>query len=103
MLADSVEAASRSLQKPTIKRLDALINSIFRARVDDGQLDESALTFGDLTKIRETFLALLGGIYHSRVRYPDQEPEDDEPGGDGVADETVPTGGPSSRERSTLG
>ncbi len=73
MLADSVEAASRSLDKPTPKRLEGLVDAIFKARIEDGQLDGCALTFADLNQIKETFLSILNGIYHLRVKYPDQE------------------------------
>lgn len=77
MLADSVEAASRSLQKPTPKRLETLIDAIFKARTEDGQLADSSLTFADLTRIKDTFLSILSGVYHFRVKYPDQESEGD--------------------------
>ncbi len=79
MLADSVEAASRSLQKPNPRRLRSLVEGIFASRVADGQLDDTDLTFSDLAKIRETFHTLLCGIYHFRVKYPGQESEDDAP------------------------
>ncbi|HEX7072128.1 MAG TPA: HDIG domain-containing protein [Rhodothermales bacterium] len=72
MLADSVEAASRSLSDPTHKRLETLVDMIFKARTEDGQLDNTDLTFLDLHRIRETFLAMLLGIYHVRVKYPGQ-------------------------------
>jgi hypothetical protein len=75
MLADSVEAASRSLDRPTPRRLEALVDAIVKARIADGQLDRSALTFQDVDRIKETFLAMLAGIYHFRVRYPGQEDE----------------------------
>ena len=75
MLADSVEAASRSINEPTHKRLEGLIDSIFRARQNDGQLDDADLTFRDLDRIKDTFLAMLMGIYHGRVKYPGQEEE----------------------------
>ena len=75
MLADSVEAASRSLDKPTPRRLQGLIDAIFAARTTDGQLGNSPLTFADLSRIKETFLSILCGIYHFRVKYPDQEGE----------------------------
>ncbi|OZC02277.1 HD family phosphohydrolase [Rubricoccus marinus] len=77
MLADSVEAASRSLQKPNPRRLRSLVEAIFASRVADGQLDDTDLTFSDLAKIRETFHTLLCGIYHFRVKYPGQESEDE--------------------------
>ena len=75
MLADSVEAASRSLDRPTPRRLKALVDAIVQARIADGQLDRSALTFQDIDRIKTTFLAMLTGIYHFRVRYPGQDEE----------------------------
>lgn len=80
MLADSVEAASRSLDEPSHKRLKSLIELIFQERIDDGQLDETDLTFQDLRLIKDTFLKMLIGIYHVRVKYPGQEEEVDEAG-----------------------
>jgi len=71
MLADGVEAASRSLSDPTHKRLEALIDMIIKARIEDGQLDDTHLTFRDLKQIKETFLSLLLGVYHIRVKYPE--------------------------------
>lgn len=73
ILSDSVEAASRSLSDPTHKRLETLIDMIFKARIDDGQLDYTELTFRDLNLIKETFLSMLIGIYHVRVKYPGQK------------------------------
>ncbi len=80
MLADSVEAASRSLDEPSHRRLKALIDLIFQERIEDGQLDDTDLTFRDLRLIKDTFLTMLLGIYHVRVKYPDQEEETEEPG-----------------------
>jgi hypothetical protein len=73
-----VEAASRTVHEPTHKRLEGLIEAIFRARVNDGQLDKTDLTFSDLSRIKETFLAMLLGIHHGRVRYPGQQKVEDE-------------------------
>jgi hypothetical protein len=75
MLADSVEAASRSLDDPTHNRLKSLIDLIFKERIEDGQLDDTDLTFRDLRQIKDTFLQMLLGIYHVRVKYPDQDEE----------------------------
>ncbi len=72
MLADSVEAASRSISEPTHKRLESMIDGIFKSRVNDGQLDDTELTFKDLYQIKETFLEILLGIHHGRVKYPGQ-------------------------------
>jgi putative nucleotidyltransferase with HDIG domain len=77
MLADSVEAACRSLDDPTHNRIKSLIDIIFRQHIDDGQLDNTDLTFRDLSTIRETFLSMLMGVYHVRVKYPDQDDEQD--------------------------
>ncbi|WP_022834934.1 HD family phosphohydrolase [Salisaeta longa] len=83
MLADGVEAASRSLDDPSRKRLQSLIDLIFKDRIEDGQLDDTDLTFRDLQAIKETFLKMLTGIHHVRVKYPDQ---DDEEAPEGTAD-----------------
>ena len=80
MLADSVEAASRSLDDPSPRRLEDLIDLLFQERIDDGQLNNTDLTFRDLRLIKDTFLKMLLGIYHVRVKYPDQEAESAAPG-----------------------
>ena len=69
-LADSVESASRSLQKPTPKKIDELIDNIFRDRLNDGQLDNAALTLADLAKIKRSFAATLRSMMHTRIEYP---------------------------------
>jgi hypothetical protein len=87
MLADSVEAASRSLSNPTHQRLEALIDAIFKSRVEDGQLENTDLTFRELNEIKETFLSLLLGMYHVRVKYPGQERIEQEAETNEVAEE----------------
>ncbi len=71
MLADSVEAASRTLEKPTLGRIEDLVTKIVDAQLADGQLDECDLTQRDLRGIREAFVRLLSGMLHSRIDYPD--------------------------------
>jgi cyclic-di-AMP phosphodiesterase PgpH len=78
MLADSIEAAVRSIERPTPHKIDMLIRKIFKDKMDDGQLDNSHLTLRDLTKIRDTFLYVLGGRFHNRVEYPEKEITDEE-------------------------
>jgi len=73
MLADSVEAASRSLTKPNPERIAGLVRKIIKDRLADGQLDESALTFKDLDRIAESFIRILQGIFHTRIEYPEAE------------------------------
>ena len=75
MLADCVEAAARAQENPNHKRLESLINAMVADRMQDGQLNDSGLTFADLNKIKETFLTVLMGIYHIRVKYPGDEVE----------------------------
>jgi hypothetical protein len=70
MLADSVEAASRTLKDVAPARLEQLIDDIVRMKMDDHQLDECTLTLRDLTRIKEAFLQVLVGIHHRRPAYP---------------------------------
>ena len=71
MLADSVEAAIRSLQKPTPGRLEGLTRKIIKDKLHDGQLEECDLTFKDLNKLAAACVRVLGGIFHSRIEYPE--------------------------------
>ena len=71
MLADSVEAASRTLDKPTLGRIEDLVNKIIDAQLADGQLDECDLTQRDLRGIQGAFTRLLAGMLHSRIDYPE--------------------------------
>jgi hypothetical protein len=70
MLADSVEAAWKSMRHPTFKKLQGLIHEIFRQKMEDGQLDRSQLTFGDLQRIGEVFETGLQGMMGPRIEYP---------------------------------
>lgn len=71
MLADSVEAASRTLDKPTVGRITDLVDKIINGQLSDGQLDECDLTLRDLRGIRAAFVRLLSGMLHTRIEYPD--------------------------------
>jgi putative nucleotidyltransferase with HDIG domain len=73
MLADSVEAASRSLSEPTTSRLRGLVNKIIDGKIADGQLDNCDLTFIDLAKIKDSFIPVLTGMFHTRIEYPESE------------------------------
>jgi cyclic-di-AMP phosphodiesterase PgpH len=70
MLADSVEAATRSLKKPTASRLEDFIREIIMDKVQCGQLDRCDLTFKDINTIRNSFTRILAGHFHSRIEYP---------------------------------
>lgn len=71
--ADSVEAASRSLKKVTQPAIEELIDSIFKDRIEDGQLDECPLTFQELALIRKSFCYTVLNMLHARVEYPKEE------------------------------
>jgi putative nucleotidyltransferase with HDIG domain len=71
MLCDSVEAAVRSMSRPTPNRIEAIIRKIIKERLNDGQLDECDLTLKDLDKIADALMITLNGIYHARIEYPD--------------------------------
>lgn len=73
MLADTVEAACRTLDNPTEERLDKFIQTLINSKVEHHQLDCCDLTFSDITNIREAFVKLLVGYYHNRIEYPDQK------------------------------
>lgn len=70
MLADGVEAALRVLDEPTPQKLSDAIDHIVRQRIEAGQLDETPLTFAQLTRIKEEFMRVLAGVHHNRIDYP---------------------------------
>ena len=70
MIADSVEAAVRSIPEPTKGKIEEMVNNIITGKLNEGQLDNCDLTFKDLNKIRNAFLSCLNGIYHKRIEYP---------------------------------
>lgn len=70
MLADSIEAAARSLDEPTPTRLQNIVRNIIQRKFMDGQLDECNLSLRDLSKVELAFSRILLGIYHQRIDYP---------------------------------
>src|SRR5881394_2833060 len=81
-LADIVESASRSLEKPTPQKVEQLVNELIEERIADGQLVECDLTLGDLRLIAERFRFTLMTMLHTRIAYPKHEskftPSDDD-------------------------
>ena len=73
MLADGVEAASRSIQQPNYQKLESLVNKIIDEHVKDGQLNNCPLTFRELSIVKSSFTQTLRGIYHGRVDYDKDE------------------------------
>lgn len=76
MLADVVEAACRTLEKPTVSRLEKFINELVAGKIEHRQLDNSDLTLRDIDAIKRTFVGILAGYYHSRIEYPNQKDPD---------------------------
>lgn len=72
MLADAIEASTRAIEDPSPQKLENKIREVIRARFIEGELDECDLTLKDLTKIKESFLKILLGIHHHRIKYPDK-------------------------------
>ncbi|MBE6064612.1 MAG: HD family phosphohydrolase [Clostridium cochlearium] len=70
MLADSVEAAVRSINDPTKGKIEEMVNNIIKGKLNEGQLDNCDLTLKDIDKIRNSFVKILLGIYHQRIEYP---------------------------------
>jgi putative nucleotidyltransferase with HDIG domain len=74
MLADSCEAAARSLARPDPENIRAIVIKIVDAVISDGQLDECDVTLQELTTIREAMISALTAIYHARIDYPGFNP-----------------------------
>lgn len=85
MMADAVEAASRSLKEHTPKAITDLVNNIIDGQIADGLLNDSPLSFHDVQLVKDVFIRRLMTMYHSRIAYPDDpnkkktEPEKAEP------------------------
>ncbi len=76
MLADAVEAASRTLEDPKPARINNLIQKIIDDRFQSGELDQCPLTLRDLAKIKNSFAKVLIGAFHHRVAYPDKDEDE---------------------------
>jgi putative nucleotidyltransferase with HDIG domain len=72
MLADAVESASRTLSEPTPKRIERLVHDLMMKRLLDGQFEESTLTMTELHEVEQSLVKSLIGIYHGRIKYPEQ-------------------------------
>jgi putative nucleotidyltransferase with HDIG domain len=73
MFSDACEAATRALvqhEDPTSESLRTLVEQVITEKVEDGQLEESDVTFGELTRVKEALVDALIGYYHTRIPYP---------------------------------
>ncbi|WP_051532581.1 HD family phosphohydrolase [Fusobacterium perfoetens] len=75
MLADSIEAAVRSIENKTYNNIEEMIRKIVFNKIDDGQLVDADLTFKEIDTIIKVFTKTIMGIHHVRIKYPDQEKE----------------------------
>ena len=73
MMADACESAVRAMTEPTPEKIENLVTNIISGRLKDGQLEESPLTFADLTKVKRSFCTTLVALHHKRIRYPKQD------------------------------
>lgn len=72
MVSDCVESASRTLSDPTPARVEGLVRDLIAKRLADGQFDECGLTLREIGEVRESLIKSIIGIYHVRVKYPEQ-------------------------------
>ena len=70
MLADTIEAAVRSMPDPTPKAINQFIERLVRGKLEDGQLSDSPLTLRDIDEICAAFTGVLRGVFHERIEYP---------------------------------
>ncbi len=77
-IADPCEAASRSLEKPSLSNIEALVNSIIRERVNDGMFADAEITLQELEIIKNSIVKTLSNMLHSRIAYPKEEKNESE-------------------------
>ena len=73
MLADGCESAVRSIEDADPVKVENVIDKIIQSRIEDAQMDDSPLTFSDINKIKDSFVSILLGQHHRRIRYPKQD------------------------------
>ena len=73
LLADSVEAAVRSMDKPTADSVDEMIKKIVKSKLDDGQLDYCDITLKEIHTVIRAFRGALAGVFHERIEYPEKD------------------------------
>lgn len=109
MMADTVEAAVRSLQDPTPEKLRETVRKLIRDKLQDDQVSEAPVTYRDITRITDSFISVLGGVFHERIEYPPVElpptrkprqiPPEAGQGADGI--QTIPPAQPVDKTAAT--
>lgn len=91
MMADAVEAASRTLQDKTEENITALVNNIIDSQLQDGRFMYAEITYKDIDVVKRVFIEMLTNIYHSRIAYPKlEQTEEPEVSGDPAPEEHQP-------------
>jgi putative nucleotidyltransferase with HDIG domain len=98
MLADVVEAATRSLELPTPSRIQGLVQQLINKIFSDNQLDDCPLTLKDLHSIARSFNKILNGIYHHRVEYPEPTPPESKENNDSDRQPTETAQAPEAKD-----
>ena len=101
MLADVSEAACRTLDHPSVPRLEKFIAKLVKGKMESGQLDNCDLTLRELSVIQESFVTTLAGYYHSRIKYPNQKDPDEKEGAGGKAPDEKAAPQDTSPEKTT--
>lgn len=100
MIADACEAAVRSIGKPNVSRVEAMVRKVIRERLNDGQFDECDLTLKNLTVIGDVYIRILSSMFHSRIEYPDSVKEiERKKDKDGNSIRELPAGSSSDNSR----
>ncbi|MCK5213907.1 MAG: HDIG domain-containing protein [Candidatus Omnitrophica bacterium] len=73
LMADSAEAATRSLDEPNPQKIEEVVRKIINNKFTDGQLDECTLTLKEINTVAESFSRVLSAMYHSRIKYPEKK------------------------------
>ena len=91
MIADSIEAASKSLKDPKETDINNLVDKIIKSKVDFGQLEDASISFSELEQVRYSIKKVLKSIYHIRVEYPEEKkvdlPEEGDPSKPKISDQ----------------
>ena len=103
MLADTIEAAVRSLKTPTPKAIDQFIERLVRGKLEDGQLSDSPLSLRDIDEICEAFSDILKGVYHERIEYPNVRHYAPKPAETSESQEAQAPAGPAPEETAKAG
>lgn len=91
LLADTIEAASSAIRPGSTAEIERLVNNLVDDHLKAGQLDESELTMGDISQVRDSFVETLQGRFHVRVRYPGDEKITQQEGQDAQASQPTPS------------